>query len=64
MNKGKKIKKLFGLIKDELTGKIMTTFSGLRAKICIYSINDGSEDQKAQKSVIERKRNFEIIRTL
>ena len=42
----------------------MTTFSGLRAKICIYSINDGSEDEKAQKSVIERKRNFEIIRTL
>ena len=29
----------------------MTTFSGLRAKICIYSINVGSEDEKGQKKV-------------
>ena len=29
----------------------MTTFSGLRAKICSYSINVGSEDEKGQKKV-------------
>ena len=30
--------------KDELDGKSMTKFVGLRANICGYSVDDGSED--------------------
>ena len=44
---------LFGLMKDELGGKIMTKVVGLRAKTYSYLIDDTSQDkkQKAQKSV-------------
>ena len=40
-------------MKDELGGKILTKFVGLRAKTHSYLIDDGSEDkkQRAQKSV-------------
>ena len=48
--KGKN-KKVIGLIKDELGGKVMTKFVALRAKIYIYLIDGGSEDKKAQKRV-------------
>ena len=46
-------KKVIGLMKDELHGKILVKLVGLRAKSYSYLINDVSEDkkQKAQKSV-------------
>ena len=42
------MKKAFGLMKDELGGKIIIKFVGLRAKTYIYLIDDGSENKKAK----------------
>ena len=41
-------------MKDELSGKIMSKFVGLRAQTYSYLISNGSEDkkQKAEKSVV------------
>ena len=61
LTKGKN-KTVIGLMKDQLGGKIMPKFVGLRAKTYSYLIDEGSEDKKAKgtiKCVIERKLKFE-----
>ena len=60
MPKGK-IEKVIGLIKDELGGKIMAKFVGLRGKSYSNLIDNGGEDKKAKgtkKCVIQRKLKF------
>ena len=54
-------------MKNELDGKIMTKFVGLRTKSYCYFIDDGSKDKKAKGTkmcVIKRKLKFEIIKTV
>ena len=48
-------------MKNELGGKLMTKFVGLRAKTYIYLIDDGSKDKKAKstkKCVMKRTLKF------
>ena len=49
--KGKN-KNVIGLVKDELGGKIMIKFVGLRAKIHSYLKDDSSENEKAKRQKI------------
>ena len=57
----RKIKKVIGLMKDELEGKIMTEFVALRPKTYSYLTDDCEEDKKTKgtkKCVIKRRLKF------
>ena len=57
-----KNKKVPGLFKDELGGKIITEVVALRPKTCAYLMDDGSDHKKAKgtkKCVLKQKIMFE-----
>ena len=59
-------KKVIGLMKDKLGGKIMTEFMALRPKLYSYKKLDGSEDKKCKgikKCVVKKTLTFEDYKT-
>ena len=59
-------KKVIGLMKDELGGKIITEFMALRPKLYSYKVLDGSEDKKCKrikKCVVKKTLTFEDYKT-
>ena len=59
-------KKVIGLMKDKLGGKIMTEFIALRPKLYSYRKLDGSEDKKCKemkKCVVKKTLTFEHYKT-
>ena len=59
-------KKVIGLMKDELGGKIKKEFVALRPKLYSYKKLDGSEDKKCKgikKSVVKKTLTFEDYKT-
>ena len=62
-----KNKKVIGLFKDELGGRIMKEFCALRAKSYSYLMNDNSEVKKSKatkKFVIKRELYLKIIKVV
>ena len=62
-----KDKKVIGLMKDELGGKMMRKFVGLRAKTYSYLIDGGSQVKKAKgtkKCVIKKTVNLNIMKSI
>ena len=60
-----KNEKVIGFLKDELDGKIMPEFVTLRAKVCAYLKEGGSEHEKVKgtkKCLIKRELMFENYR--
>ena len=56
-----KNKKVIGIFKDELVGKIMTEFCALRAKAYAYKLDDDTEMKKAKgtkKCIVKREITF------
>ena len=55
-----KNKKVIGMMKDELGGKIMKEYIGLRYKCYSYLTDDGNVDKKAKgtKKMCDKKRNY------
>ena len=54
-------------MKDELGGKILANFVGLKAKTYSYLIDDDSKNKKAKctkKHVMKGKLNLKIIKTV
>ena len=59
-------KKVIGLMKYELGGKIMTEFVALRPKLYFYKKLDGSEDKKCKgikKCIVKKTLTFEDYKT-
>ena len=59
-------KKVMGLMKDKLGGKIMTDFVALRPKLYSYTNLDGSEDKKCKgikKCFVKKTLTFEDYKT-
>ena len=62
-----KSKKVIGLMKDELGGKIIVNIFGLRVKTDSYLIDDGGQEKKTKdtkKCVIKKYIFLKIIKTV
>ena len=53
-----KNKKVIGVMKDELGGKVMTEFVALKAKTYFYLMDDDRNDKGTKKCVIKRRLKF------